>query len=131
MTTGSVPYQGDNAFVVMNSRLSGDPVAPRKLRPEMSPVLEEIILHAMEREPGLRHLSVTGFKSDLDHQDLVRQTGRADRLQAPKLWHSQWRRVRTAVLAVAFILSVFGLIYVVAQGKKTKVRPHPPNYKGR
>jgi serine/threonine-protein kinase len=131
MTTGSVPYQGDNAFVVMNSRLSGDPVAPRKLRPEIPPALEEIILHAMERDPGGRYLSVTGFKSDLDHQDIVRITGRAGRLQPPKLWHSQWRRVRAGVFAVIFILTVFGLIYVISHAERANVRPRPRNYKGR
>ncbi len=51
MTTGSVPFEGPNPFIVMNSRITGDPVAPRKVNPEISEALEEIILHAMEREP--------------------------------------------------------------------------------
>jgi serine/threonine-protein kinase len=131
MTTGAVPYQGDNAFIVMNSRLSGDPVAPRKLRSEIPAALEEVILHAMERDPGGRYLSVTGMKSDLEHLDLVRITGRAERLVPPKLWHSQWRRVRVAVLAVLFILGVFGLIYVISHADKGKVKPRPRNYRGR
>jgi serine/threonine-protein kinase len=130
MTTGSVPYQGDNAFIVMNARLSGDPVAPRKLRPEIPAALEEIILHAMERDPGNRFLSVTGFKSDLDHPDLVKITGRAERLRPPKPWHSHWRRVRVGVFAVLFILGVFGLIYLVSHAEKTKVKPRAPNYRG-
>jgi serine/threonine-protein kinase len=127
MTTGSVPYQGDNAFIVMNSRLSGDPVAPRKLRPEIPEALEEVILHAMEREPGNRYLSATGFKSDLEHPDLVRLTGRAERLKTPKLWHSHWRRIRVAVLAVLFILGAFGLIYLISHAEKTKNRQRPPS----
>src|SRR5262249_46196111 len=128
MTTGSVPYQGDNAFIVMNSRLSGDPVAPRKLRPEIPAALEEVILHAMERDPGLRFLSVTGFKSDLDHLDLVKITGRAERLQPPKLWHSQWRRIRVAVFAILFILGVFGLIYLGSYAHKSKSKPPAGHY---
>jgi serine/threonine-protein kinase len=122
MVTGSTPFQGDNAFVVMNSRLSGDPVAPRKLKPELSPVLEEIILHAMEREPGKRYESVTGFQSDLDHQDLVQVTGRAERLKAPEAWRVQWRRFRIIVIALVIILLVLGLILLIAQGQKA----HPP-----
>ena len=55
MTTGSVPFEGPNPFIVMNSRITGDPVAPRKLNPEISEPLEEIILHAMEREPHRRY----------------------------------------------------------------------------
>lgn len=131
MATGSVPYQGDNAFVVMNARLSGDPVAPRRLRPEIPPALEEIILHAMERDPGNRFLSVTGFKSDLDHQDLVRITGRAERLEPPKPWQTQWRRVRIGVLAVGFILALFGLLYLISHAQKAKPMLRPANYRGR
>ncbi len=57
MTTGSVPFEGPNPFIVMNSRITGDPVAPRKVNPEISEPLEEIILHAMEREPQHRYQS--------------------------------------------------------------------------
>jgi len=35
----------------MNSRLTGDPVAPRKKNPNISPGAEEIVLHAMARKP--------------------------------------------------------------------------------
>src|SRR6202011_3896139 len=52
MTTGRVPFEGPNPFLVMNSRITGDPIAPRKRNPEISEQLEEIILHAMEREPA-------------------------------------------------------------------------------
>jgi serine/threonine-protein kinase len=118
MVTGSTPFQGDNAFVVMNSRLSGDPVAPRKLRPELSPVLEEIILHAMERDPGNRYQSVTGLQSDLDHQELVQVTGRAERLRPPMAWKIQWRRFRTLVIALVILSLVFGLAYIITHGQK-------------
>ncbi|HVR85301.1 MAG TPA: protein kinase [Planctomycetota bacterium] len=123
MVTGKTPFQGENAYIVMNSRLSGDPVAPRTLRPETSPVLEEIILHAMEREPEKRYLSVTGFQSDLDHQDLVNVTGRAERLRPPKLWEVQWRRFRVIALAIAFVFLLFGLIFVISHGEKGTPRP--------
>jgi non-specific serine/threonine protein kinase/protein-serine/threonine kinase len=118
MVTGITPFQGDNAFVIMNSRLSGDPVAPRKIRPEISPVVEEIILHAMERNPGDRYQSVTGLQSDLDHQELVKVTGRADRLQPPKAWKVQWRRFRTGVIALIVVLLFLGLMLIISQGKK-------------
>jgi serine/threonine-protein kinase len=119
MVTGKTPFQGDNAFVVMNSRLSGDPAAPRTIRPEISPVLEEIILHAMERNPGSRYESLIGFQSDLEHQDLVNVTGRAQRLQAPKAWKVQWRRFRTAVIAILVLLLVLGFIAMVSHADKT------------
>jgi len=129
MVTGKTPFQGENAFVIMNSRISGDPVAPRKIRPEIPPVLEEIILHAMERDSGNRYLSVTGLQSDLDHQDLVNLTGRVERLQPPKLWELQWRRVRVVAIAIGFVIVLFGMIYVISHGEKGK--PPQRNFRGR
>jgi hypothetical protein len=85
----------------------------------------------MERTPDNRFESVTGFKSDLEHLDLVRPTGRADRLQAPKLWQSQWRRIRVAVLAITFILGVFGLIYILSHVQKGKPRLTPGKWRAR
>ena len=33
MVTGAMPFEGDNPYVIMNARLIGDPVAPRKHQP--------------------------------------------------------------------------------------------------
>lgn len=123
MLTGKTPFPGGDAFTVMNARLSGDPVAPRVLRPEIPSVYEEIILHAMERNPSSRYQTVTGFLSDLEHPDLVRITDRASRLVSPKAWKTNWRRVRTGVLAFLFILGIFGLLYFVKHVKKGSSPP--------
>ena len=63
MTTGHVPFEGPNPFIVMNSRLTGDPMAPRKRNPEIPPEIEEIILHAMEREPQRRYATAAEMKA--------------------------------------------------------------------
>src|SRR5690242_12355661 len=55
MVTGRVPFQGENAYAVMNARLVGDPAAPRTYREDLSPQVEEIILHAMARAPADRY----------------------------------------------------------------------------
>jgi serine/threonine protein phosphatase PrpC len=115
MLTGRVPYEGDNAFMVMNARLSGDPVGPRKLRPEISPEVEEIVLHAMERNPDERYQSATAFKSDLDAPHLVKVTGRSERLKPPKPWRAHWRRIRVGAWALIFILTLFGLLFLLTK----------------
>ena len=56
------PFEGPNPFIVMNSRIAGDPVAPRKRNPQISEQLEEIILHAMEREPSKRYQTAADRK---------------------------------------------------------------------
>jgi eukaryotic-like serine/threonine-protein kinase len=51
MLTGEVAFSGDNVYAAMRSKLREDPTPPRRLRPEISPALEEIVLHALERDP--------------------------------------------------------------------------------
>jgi len=107
MTTGSVPFEGPNPFIVMNSRITGDPVAPRKLNPQISEPLEEIILHAMEREPHRRYQSAAAMKKELDDPESVKITGRHHLLKSPKAWKTQWQGSRLIVLSAVIPLLAF------------------------
>jgi len=109
MVVGVVPFTGDNPFVIMNARVIGDPVAPRKRNPNVSPQVEEIILHAMEREPKKRYRSSAEMKIDLDNPAAVQLTGRCDRLQTPSPWKRKWKRI----LRVALFVSVPVVILVL------------------
>jgi serine/threonine-protein kinase len=113
MLTGSVPFEGANPFLIMNARLSGDPVAPRTRNPELSPQVEEIILHAMARQPHDRYHDAMQMKNDLDEPDKVEVTGRAQRLQTPKLWRSRWRQFRVYVVAVGVPILIVGGYFVI------------------
>jgi serine/threonine protein phosphatase PrpC len=110
MVTGRLPFEGQNAYTVMNARLVGDPVAPRTHNPKIRPEVEEIILHAMARNSGDRYESAAAFKADLDAPEQVHVTGRANRLQAPVMARRAWRVVRIALLAVAVPVVLFFLI---------------------
>ncbi len=83
MLTGVVPFQNENAWTAMNDRVTGDPAAPRKLNPELSPEAEEIVLHAMQRDPANRYPTAAAMKAELDAPREVRVSGYCDRLQAP------------------------------------------------
>ena len=111
MVTGEPPFGGDSAYVIMNARVTGDPVAPRKLNPKLTPVLEEIILHAMERDPKSRYQSAEEMKRELDDYELVQMINRCTHLQAPQIWKSRYRWVPMAlgflVLQVLFFLLLF------------------------
>jgi serine/threonine protein phosphatase PrpC len=113
MVTGSVPFEGANPFLIMNARLSGDPVAPRQKNAEISPQVEEIILHAMARNPQDRYQTAMEMKNDLDHPDKVHVTGRASRLEAPAVWKSRWRGMRIAVIGIAIPVLALAL-YLIA-----------------
>jgi serine/threonine protein kinase len=118
MVTGKVPFEGPNPFIVMNSRLTGDPVAPRKVNPEISEELEEIILHAMEREPHRRYPSAAAMKAELDNPESVKLTGRHNYLRSPKLWKTRWRGARLVVVSAFVPIIVFVVALVL-------VRCHP------
>jgi serine/threonine-protein kinase len=100
MLTGHTPYEGENPLVVMNARLTGDPVAPRTLNQSIMPEVEEIILHAMARIPEQRYESAAAMKKDLDAPREVKVTGRAERLLPPMPWESRLRRWRLVALAI-------------------------------
>lgn len=108
MTTGAPPFDGDNAYVVMNARLSGDPGAPRDRNPQLSPQIEEIILHAMERSPSKRFASAGAMNVELNDYTEVPLTDRFKKLRPPQFWKARMPllpKIAAMVLAqvVAFL----------------------------
>jgi serine/threonine-protein kinase len=110
MATGEPPFGGDSAYVIMNARVTGDPAAPRKINAKLTPVLEEIILHAMERDPKRRYQTAAEMKKELDDYESVQLTDRYTRLQAPQIWKSRFRMVPMLVGFVVLQLILFGLL---------------------
>ena len=115
MLTGKVPFTGNNAFVIMNDRLLNSPIPPREIDPSISPVLQEIIYRALERDPRNRYASAQEFAKDLEHPE---QVGVADR---PELtdWQkrkSHWpQRVLMYGLLALIPVAVFSLLLWVAR----------------
>ena len=116
--TGSVPFEGDNPFIVMNSRITGDPIPPRKLNREIPKEIEEIILHAMEREPHRRYASAAAMKVELDNPDGVKLTGRHQHLQSVQGWKTRWQGSKLIILSALLPVLVFliGFILVRCHG---------------
>jgi serine/threonine protein phosphatase PrpC len=113
MLTGRVPFEGQNAYMIMNARLLGDPVAPRVHNRSIGPQVEEIVLHAMARDPNDRYPSAAAMKADVDAPDAVVVTGRADRLQAPKPWKGRWRNARIVALSILVPIILFYLFFLM------------------
>jgi len=111
MATGSTLFEGENPYVVMNSRLTGDPPAPRKVNPKLTPVLEEIILHALERNPANRYHSAGLMKAELDDYEKVPLTGRWQRLQPPQIWKTRYRLVPIVIGLVLLNILLFLLLW--------------------
>jgi serine/threonine-protein kinase len=71
MLTGGVPFHGSNPLVVINARLEQAPNPPRDIDPRISPQLQEIVLHALERDPSRRYASASEFAQDLRNPNRV------------------------------------------------------------
>jgi serine/threonine-protein kinase len=71
MLTGQTPFSGPNPLAVMNERLLADPKPARKLRPEITPQLQEILNRALEREPRHRYATASEMAWELEHQEQV------------------------------------------------------------
>ena len=114
MLTGEVPFTGSNPLAVMNERVLHDPKPARKLRPEISPELQEILNRAMERDPRRRYATASDMSWELEHQEQVsvddgesRSAGRGFRLPGAR------KMLLYAGLVLAPIL-IFGLMVALA-----------------
>jgi eukaryotic-like serine/threonine-protein kinase len=71
LLTGRVPFGGDNWLAVMAGHLGETPAPIRKLRPEVPPALEAVVIHALRRQPGHRYQTADELVADLDHLDTL------------------------------------------------------------
>jgi serine/threonine-protein kinase len=94
MLTGVIAFEHEDPMVIMNARVTGDPEAPRRINPVISPQAEEIVLRAMERDPAGRYQTAAALQADLDGPGQVEITGRCGRLQPATRAKRFWRKVR-------------------------------------
>jgi serine/threonine-protein kinase len=113
MITGTVPFEGSTPFQIMNARLTGDPPAPRSINPDIPPEVEEIVLHAMQRNPDDRYPSAAAMKAELDAPEKVVVTGRHEHLQAPVLQESFWQRYQVLLLSLLVPVVIVGLFFLL------------------
>lgn len=75
MLTGQTPFPGDDPFVVMNAKLHTDAPPLRKIAPDVSRELEEVVLQAMERDPRHRYQGAHELAWDLEHLEPMKVGG--------------------------------------------------------
>jgi serine/threonine-protein kinase len=115
MLTGRVPFEGPNAFAIMNDRLLNNPTPPREVDPAISPELQEIIYRALEREPKNRYAAAREMVWDLEHPDQVGVAERAELTDWRKR-RSQWpRRLAFYAMLALIPVVVFSLLLWVAR----------------
>jgi len=115
MLTGQPPYTGPNPLAVMNARVLQDPEPARKLRPEITPELDEILQRALAREPRNRYQTASEMAWELEHQDQVgvENTERRPALRSMKLPNAR-RMMLYAGLALVPVV-IFVLMIALAK----------------
>lgn len=58
MLTGTLPFNGETPVAIAMKHLQEEPVSPRRLRPEIPPIVEAIVMKAMNKEPDRRPSSM-------------------------------------------------------------------------
>ncbi|MFE1769695.1 protein kinase [Streptomyces sp. NPDC059008] len=65
LLTGRPPYTGDSPFSVMHQHLAAEPVPPSRLRPELPPAVDEVIVRALRKDRADRFADATAMKTAL------------------------------------------------------------------
>jgi eukaryotic-like serine/threonine-protein kinase len=115
MLTGEPPYSGPNPLAVMNERLLHDPEPARKLRPEISAELQEVLNRALVRDPRFRYSTASEMAWDLEHQE---QVGIEEGERPPVLRGMRLPGVRRMLLYASLALvpiAIFGLMVALAK----------------
>jgi serine/threonine protein kinase len=110
MLTGVLPFRHEDPWEAAHMRVNGDPPAPRSVNPAISPQAEEIVLHAMRRNPKERYPSVAALRSELLAPERVHITGLNQRLRAPS-----WRMsIQGTPILAGLVIGVGSLLFTVS-----------------
>jgi serine/threonine-protein kinase len=118
MLTGELPFKDEDPWKSAQMRVTGDPVAPRKLNPSISPQAEEIVLCALRRKPIDRYCDAGRLRTALLNPGLVEVTGLSEGLEPPR-----WRLslhgtpfLTGSLISVAALLTLVGLFLIAVRG---------------
>jgi serine/threonine protein kinase len=67
MLTGRVPFDAETPMAMLTKHVYEPPPPPRVLNPALSPLLETVLLRALEKNPNDRYQSASEMGTDLEH----------------------------------------------------------------
>jgi len=116
MVTGTLPFRGDSALVIVDSILNRAPVSPVRLNPDLPPRVEDIINKALEKDRHLRYQHASEIRTDLQRVKRDTESGKGGAVPDKSHRNRAPRRGLTAMaggfvllLAIAIILSVLNM----------------------
>jgi eukaryotic-like serine/threonine-protein kinase len=84
LCTGELPFGEPQTTGGLRQRLWMDPPPPRKLKPELPPWLQEVVLRCLEPEAAQRYPSGAHLAFDLSNPEQVRVTERGNKVVGTK-----------------------------------------------
>ncbi len=115
MLVGRPPFQGPNAFAIMNDRLLNYPPPPREINPRISEQAQEIVYRALERDPARRYAGAREMIWDLEHKEAVGVAER-DELRSWRRRRNPERRRRWLYAGLALLpVLLFWLLFWLAR----------------
>lgn len=130
LLTGDLPFEGDNVYAVMRAKTSEDPQPPSRYRPDLDRELEEIILHAIARQPRDRYSTAAEMEHDLRDPARVVVTGRASRLHPRSVASMRIKRILWGSFFFISLAMLFAfLIWLANRYPAGRPEPHNP-YRG-
>jgi tetratricopeptide (TPR) repeat protein len=111
LLTGQAPIQAPSMTEAIIATLEQKPPRPRKLRPDLPPDLERVLLQCLEKEPERRYASIAELRAALEDVDLRPAAG-----PRPGAW------IAAGALGV---LSVGALTLWLASGPAPNPTPSP------
>jgi eukaryotic-like serine/threonine-protein kinase len=131
MLTAELPYSGENVYNVMRAKTSEDSQPPSHYRPDIAPQIEEIILHAIERQPRNRYANAAEMLEDLRDPSKVQVTGRASRLKPRSLKGKEIRRMLWAAIFFGSLATLLVLLtWLANRYPASPTQPHR-SFRGR
>jgi eukaryotic-like serine/threonine-protein kinase len=73
--TGRVPFDGESPVTIALKQVSEEPIGPSELNPAVSPALEDVVLHAMAKDPAWRFADADEFIAALEAARSAPSTG--------------------------------------------------------
>lgn len=89
MVTGDIPFKGDTPSSVLNQHVKALPPRPSSIAPGIEPRIEQVILHAIEKDPTNRFHSARAMVRELSG---TQSESPSDTLQLPEMVALQGRR---------------------------------------
>jgi serine/threonine protein kinase len=74
MVTGRLPFSAENPIAVVTMHINKPPPSPRKVVPDLSPQVEQVLLRVLEKQPEMRYESSSALSEAFCHAVNTRQT---------------------------------------------------------